>query len=99
MWSSVIRRDSTSPSGDSFMTKTFLLVLLTLMVVPLGPATAAWRKANTELIDLNRKLKGKVMDYTANHGPDHRIWSRMLGQRRDLYVYLPPNFDPRQRYP
>ena len=76
------------------MRKIIVLMLLTLAFVPLGTARAEWRKTNTELIELNRKLKGKVLDYTANHGCDNRIWSRMLGQRRDLYVYLPPNFDP-----
>jgi S-formylglutathione hydrolase FrmB len=48
---------------------------------------------------INRRLQGQVIDYTHNHGADHRIWSPALGQRRDLYVYLPPGFDPGQRYP
>src|SRR5262249_62399560 len=41
----------------------------------------------------------KIVDHTANHGKDNRIWSRSLYQRRDLYVYLPPGYDPSQRYP
>ena len=40
-----------------------------------------------------------MVDHTANHGHDRRIWSRSLGQKRDLYVYLPPNYDPDSRYP
>src|SRR5436305_1252541 len=32
-------------------------------------------------------------------GADRRIWSEALGEGRDLYVYLPPGFDPRQCYP
>jgi S-formylglutathione hydrolase FrmB len=81
------------------MKKIFILGLLSVMLVPLGSAQAAWTKANTELIEFNKKLKGKILDYTDNHGHDNRIWSRSLGQRRDLYVYLPPNFDPHKRYP
>jgi S-formylglutathione hydrolase FrmB len=48
---------------------------------------------------VNRKLHGVVVDHTHNHGADRRIWSEALCQRRDLYVYLPPGFDPHQSYP
>src|SRR4051794_16933945 len=46
-----------------------------------------------------RRLAGTLVDHTRNHGPDRRIWSPTLGEWRDLYVYLPPGFDPHQRYP
>jgi hypothetical protein len=48
---------------------------------------------------LNRKLCGKVVDHTRNHGRDNRIWSNSLGEKRDLYVYVPPGYDPANRYP
>ena len=48
---------------------------------------------------LNRRLQGQVVDHTHNHGRDRRIWSPALGQCRDLYVYLPPGFNPDQSYP
>src|SRR5580692_5540864 len=47
----------------------------------------------------NRNLAGHVDDYTNNHGTDHRIWSEALHERRDMYVYLPPCFDPCKKYP
>jgi pimeloyl-ACP methyl ester carboxylesterase len=47
----------------------------------------------------NRRLHGKVLDFTNNHGIEHRLWSEALKQQRDLYVYVPPGFDPRQLYP
>lgn len=47
----------------------------------------------------NRKLAGQVLDYTANHGSDNRMWSDALCTKRDLYVYLPPGYDPKNRYP
>lgn len=48
---------------------------------------------------LNRKLCGRVVDYTHNHGADRRIYSTILGRPRDLYVYLPPGYDPSIAYP
>jgi S-formylglutathione hydrolase FrmB len=47
----------------------------------------------------NRKLCGHVCDHTRRHGRDNRIWSPALEEHRDLYVYLPPGFDPAKRYP
>jgi len=48
---------------------------------------------------LNRKLSGRVVDYTQNHGADNRRFSAILGRPRDLYVYLPPGYDPAVAYP
>ncbi len=48
---------------------------------------------------LNEKLAGRVLDYTANHGDDRRIWSAALGEKRDVYVYLPPGYDGRTPFP
>ncbi len=56
-------------------------------------------KDEFDMIGLVRRLKGRIVDHTNNHGQDHRIWSRSLHQWRDLYVYLPPGFDPHERYP
>ncbi len=47
----------------------------------------------------NAQLQGQVLDYTYNHDQDRRLWSEALKQKRDLYVYLPPHFDPHKRYP
>lgn len=76
------------------------LVLLLAFGLPLAPAQAiGWRKDSAALLQLNHKLAGKIIDHTANHGRDRRIWSPSLGQRRDLYIYLPPHYDKNQRYP
>ena len=40
-----------------------------------------------------------MIDYTQNHGADRRIYSPILGRPRDLYVYLPPGYDPSVAYP
>jgi len=48
---------------------------------------------------LNRKLSGQVIDFTRNHGQDRRIYSPALDEKRDLYVYLPPGYDPSKKYP
>jgi S-formylglutathione hydrolase FrmB len=47
----------------------------------------------------NAGLSGTLLDFTNRHGADRRIWSEALHQRRDLYVYLPPGFDPAKCYP
>lgn len=52
-----------------------------------------------DLDRVNARLHGQIVDFTHNHGVDARIWSEALHQKRDLYVYLPPGFDPSQRYP
>ncbi len=45
------------------------------------------------------RIKGTVLDFTENHGRDRRIFSRSLGDKRDLYVYLPPGYCPEKHYP
>jgi S-formylglutathione hydrolase FrmB len=52
-----------------------------------------------ELARINRGLHGTVFDFTHNHGADRRIWSQALCSRRDLYVYVPPGYDPSRQYP
>ncbi len=76
------------------------IAALVVLTTSLSPAVAdGWRKSNNELVFLNQRLHGRLLDYTANHGTDNRIWSDALCQRRDLYVYLPPDFNPGRRYP
>jgi S-formylglutathione hydrolase FrmB len=48
---------------------------------------------------INRCLRGQVLDFTYNHGKDRRIYSPALCEKRDLYVYLPPCYDPARKYP
>jgi S-formylglutathione hydrolase FrmB len=77
-----------------------ILLALLLALLPLSFASAiGWRKDGNEINALNRRLCGRVLDYTANHGCDNRIFARSMWQRRDLYVYLPPHFNPNHRYP
>jgi pimeloyl-ACP methyl ester carboxylesterase len=73
------------------------MVLLLCMPVGLARAGCGWKAG--KLTALNQRLSGQVLDFTHNHGADHRIYSPALQHYRDLYVYLPPAFDPSQRYP
>lgn len=52
-----------------------------------------------EVDRLNRQLCGRVLDFTRNHGCDCRICSCALGEKRDLYVYLPPGYDGITAFP
>jgi S-formylglutathione hydrolase FrmB len=52
-----------------------------------------------QLERLNRRIAGQVLDFTRNHGHDRRIWSEALKEKREMYVYLPPKYDPNKRYP
>lgn len=46
-----------------------------------------------------RGIAGQVLDYTANSGFNHRVFSPSLQMQRDLYIYLPPGYDPCRKYP
>jgi S-formylglutathione hydrolase FrmB len=63
------------------------------------PACASIIPRPFQLERLNRQIGGRVIDYTRNHGVNRRIYSPALGERRDLYVYVPPHYDPRKCYP
>jgi S-formylglutathione hydrolase FrmB len=64
-----------------------------------APAQAQFFGLRRELERMNVKLHGQVIDFTRNHGADRRIWSDALGQKRDMYVYVPPGYDPCKKYP
>jgi S-formylglutathione hydrolase FrmB len=71
-----------------------------IVAVPLSPAEAGLPLVRRGALErINRRIQGQVVDFTHNHGADRRIWSEALHQQRDLYVYLPPHFDPQQQYP
>jgi hypothetical protein len=74
-------------------------VFAALLALAPGKAHAHLLPRPFSLERVNRKLCGKVLDFTRNHGADRRIWSDALHQKRDLYVYLPPHYDPCKRYP
>ncbi len=68
------------------------------VAVSAAPAASSW--GGRFLLDrVNKRINGQVIDYTHNHGHDNRIWSAALHEKRDLYVYLPPGYDPELRYP
>ncbi len=76
----------------------WLAVPLLLCFLLPRPAAASWWGAH-KLHRVTSQLQGTIVDYTHNHDGDHRLWSNALCQKRDLYVYLPPCFDPNQQYP
>jgi hypothetical protein len=78
------------------LTSPVISVLIGLAVVP--PARAQLPEF-IKIDRVNQRLSGVVIDYTNNHGSDHRIFSPILGMPRDLYVYLPPGYDPHRAYP
>jgi S-formylglutathione hydrolase FrmB len=81
------------------MKHTGRVAFLLLALVPWAPARANPLFPRNQLRNVNRRLHGTVLDFTNNHGADRRLWSPSLCQRRDLYVYLPPSFDPHRHYP
>src|SRR5687767_12588486 len=61
-----------------------------------GPLTVCSKK---QVVRLNAKLHGCVYDFTHNHRDDNRFWSPALCSKRGMYVYVPPGFDPAEKYP
>ncbi len=71
-----------------------------VLVVTVGASVAQAFPGHYPNLDrVNACLNGHIVDFTHNHGSDNRIWSEALCEKRDLYVYLPPGFDPSCRYP
>lgn len=68
---------------------------LTLLFTESAPAQGLFRRVPA----IDGRFHGQVLDFTGNHGADRRLWSNALCQERDLYVYLPPCYDPTKQYP
>ena len=91
--------------GSSCFGSLSLTRLLTRPVIAILVALAIVPPAKAQLVDqigldlLNHRIEGRVVAYTRNHGSDNRIFSPILGMRRDLYVYLPPGYNPSRAYP
>jgi S-formylglutathione hydrolase FrmB len=87
--------------GMSVVRRSLGAVLVFIIWTPSTPAVfpLGWFRSAQTLDEINRKLHGKVLDFTFNHGCDRRIYSAALDAKRDLYVYLPPGYDPSQKYP
>lgn len=70
-----------------------------IMVILAAPARGQY-KGLADAHWVNHRLSGQIVDYTHNHiGHDNRIFSQILDQPRDMYVYLPPGYDPHKAYP
>lgn len=48
---------------------------------------------------VQKHLHGQLLDFTKRVGSNHRIYSPALGRHRDVFVYLPPGYDPAKKYP
>ncbi|MSQ96482.1 MAG: hypothetical protein EXR98_18285 [Gemmataceae bacterium] len=85
------------------MKRTSWFLVMAVVLAGFLPLTALSQEAKgkdeTEFISICRRLKGRIVDHTGNHGHDNRIWSRSLHQWRDVYIYLPPGYNRNERYP
>jgi S-formylglutathione hydrolase FrmB len=70
-----------------------------VLMLTIGEAAFAQRVTPDHVDRLNALLAGRLLDFTHNHGQDHRRYSCILRQPRDLYVYLPPGYAPSRAYP
>lgn len=77
----------------------FLALVLFAYWMATAPAFAGLIPRPLKMERVNRRLGGQVLDFTYNHGVDRRIYSTALQMKRDLYVYLPPGYDPSKKYP
>lgn len=76
-------------------------VVAALASVTPAAAEPNWLRTRgvAKLERLNATIAGKVLDYTNNHGTDRRGWSFALGEKRDIYIYLPPGYDGTTKFP
>jgi S-formylglutathione hydrolase FrmB len=74
-----------------------LIAILVLFAIN-SPAQAQFKNW-ISLKHVNNHLQGHVVDYTNNHCEDHQIVSPILQMPRDMYVYLPPGYNPNCAYP
>jgi enterochelin esterase-like enzyme len=72
------------------------LIALAWLVLGVAPASAQFHRSTDAI---NARLHGTLLDFTQNDGCDRRIYSSALCECRDLYVYLPPGYDPKGQYP
>src|SRR5579871_4051965 len=72
------------------------LVVSSLLICH-GPA--AGHRLFSRVPNPDGRFAGQVVDLTNNHGADHRLWSAALGEKRDLYIYLPPGYHSSKQYP
>jgi S-formylglutathione hydrolase FrmB len=75
-----------------------LFIAVVVMSACTLPAQAQYLN-RVKIERVNRRLAGQLIDYTKNHRDDRRIYSSILGMPRDLYVYLPPGYNPACTYP
>lgn len=75
----------------------FSLTIIVVLVVNSPVLGQFLDRVNIDRV--NCRLAGHVIDYTDNHQADQRIFSPLLGMPRDLYVYVPPGYDPARTYP
>jgi enterochelin esterase-like enzyme len=72
------------------------LFALATLVLGVAPASA---QSHRSVDSINARLHGTLVDFTRNDHCDRRIYSSALCECRDLYVYLPPGYDPKGQYP
>jgi S-formylglutathione hydrolase FrmB len=93
--------DESHPVSCTRTLRSALTLAVLAVHAPSAPAFLdAFRVCDAGKLErLNRKLGGRVLDFTRNHGADHRVWSASLGEWRSLYAYVPPGYDGTRRFP
>jgi hypothetical protein len=74
-----------------------ILFLLALLILPTTSSAQYFNRAKSSSI--NCRISGRLDDYSHNEGADRRIFSSALGRPADLYVYVPPGYNPAISYP
>jgi len=93
------RRNGSGIVKRKYLFGALIALFICATMAPAQVTLGRFRHGRNELEQVQSCIGGQIVDFTCNHGRDNRFFSPALCTKRDMYVYLPPCYDPRKQYP